>query len=66
MRQGTDEKAQEFIQTHFPAYEPWMQSFFKPEMQHEKMLFGLQALLGILLLTYCLRRLNHSKRKGIP
>jgi cobalt transport protein len=66
MRQGTDEKAQEFIQNHFPAYEPWMKSLFQPNMEHEKMLFSLQAFLGLLLLTLCVFQLKRSRKGRIP
>ncbi len=63
MLQGTDEKALEYIQTQFPSYAPWMKSIFKPEIQQEKILFGIQSILGILLLAFCFFQLKRS-RKG--
>lgn len=64
---GTDNRGVELIQQIDPDYKPWFSSFFEPSEDMELLLFALQALIGLSILTYFtlyIRRKHSEKQPG--
>lgn len=63
---GTDERAEQVIQELRPGYRRWFVPWFVPSRSTERVLFGLQASLGVALITYAIvsyRRFNARRQR---
>ena len=58
---GTDNQGVELIQQIDPNYHPWFSSFFEPTESLSLILFALQALIGLAILTYFVLYLRRKR-----
>lgn len=63
---GTDTEAVRVVSELRPEYRPWFSPLFKPpSAEVERLLFGVQAAIGVAILGYCiahLRALRNQRR----
>lgn len=66
---GTDERAERVIRELHPGYRRWCVPWFVPSRSTERVLFGLQAVLGVSLVAYSIvtyRRLGAQRQRHAP